>query len=103
MLRDLRYAGRVLLQSKLWTTMVVLSLGLGIGANAAIFSSINGLLLRKVSIENPDELVRLQYVGKNDVVTSSSGYGYLAKDNGLDTRATFSYPMYQQFLKDNRT
>lgn len=72
MLQDLRYAARVLLQSKGWTVVVVLSLALGIGANASIFSGINAALLRKLPVENPDDLVRLQYVDENDMVTSSS-------------------------------
>src|SRR5437868_2639855 len=99
MLQDVRYAGRVLLQNKGWTLMVVLSLALGIGANAAIFSSINAALLRKLALENPDSLVRFRYVGKNDMLTSSSEYGYLPKDTG----STFSYPMYEQLRKNNQT
>src|SRR5262249_17913772 len=103
MFRDLRYAVRVLLQTKTWTAIVVLLLALGIGANAAIFSAINGLLFQKVVVDDPDGLVRLRWVGKNDAVTNSSDYGYVEQDGGMDSRATFSYPMYQQFLKDNRT
>ena len=44
MLRDLRLAVRMLLQDKGWTSVVVLSLALGIGANTALFGAINGML-----------------------------------------------------------
>ena len=104
MLKDLRHAVRVLLQAKAWTTVVVLSLALGIGANTALFSAINGLLLTDVPAKDPGSLVRLRYVGRNDMVTSSSSYGYTAPDpNNVPVRSSFSYPMYQQFLTDNRT
>jgi hypothetical protein len=103
MFQDLRYGARVLLQTKGWTAVVVVSLALGIGANAALFSGINGMLLRKLPVNKPDELVRLRWVGKNDAVTSSSDYGYMEKDNGQDARSTFSYPMYRQFRKENQT
>src|SRR3954464_5991600 len=103
MLRDLRYAVRTLLHARGWTTIVVLSLALGIGANTALFSAVNGLFLRKLPVADPDSLVRLRYAGKNDMVTSSSGYGPVRKDaTGLEQRATFSYPMFQQFVADNR-
>jgi predicted permease len=94
----------MLLQAKGWTTVVVLSLALGIGANTALFSAINGLLLTTVPARDPDSLVRFRYVGRNDMVTSSSSYGYTAPDpNDVPVRSSFSYPMYQQFLADNRT
>jgi len=104
MLRDIRHAARVLLQAKGWTTVVVISLALGIGANTALFSAINGLLLKRIPVQDPDSLVRLRWSGKNDMVTSSSDYGFSAKDDaGREVRTTFSYPMYKQFLADNRT
>src|SRR5437762_7540350 len=104
MFRDLRHGVRMLLQAKGWTLVVVLSLALGIGANTALFSAVNGLLLKKLPVKDPDALVRLRYVGRNDMVTSSSDYGFAAKSrDGLDTRTTFSYPMVQQFVADNRT
>lgn len=104
MLRDIRHAIRILLQAKGWTTVVVLSLALGIGANTALFSGVVGLLLRKIPVQDPDRLVRLRWAGKNDMVTSSSDYGFSAKDEaGRDVRSTFSYPMYRQFVADNRT
>jgi predicted permease len=104
MLKDLRHAVRMLWNAKGWTTVVVISLALGIGANTALFSAINGLLLTKIPVNDPESLVRFRYVGPNDMVTSSSGYGFLAiGPDGQDVRASFSYPMYQQFVADNRT
>jgi predicted permease len=104
MLKDLRHAVRMLLRAKGWTAVVVISLALGIGANTALFSAINGLLLTKIPVKDPDTLVRFRYVGRNDMVTSSSGYGFLNRTaDGQDVRASFSYPMFQQFLADNRT
>ena len=61
MLRDLRHGIRVLMQAKGWTAVVVLSLAVGIGANAAVFTAVNGLLLRKLAVQDPDSLVRLRW------------------------------------------
>ena len=99
MLKDLRHGVRVLLHAKGWTAVVVISLALGIGANTALFSAVNGLLLRKLPVSDPDGLVRLRSDGRNDMATSTSDYGY----TGRDGRMTFSYAMFQQFVADNRT
>jgi predicted permease len=103
MLKDLRYGVRMLLHAKGWTAVVVVSLALGIGANTAIFSAINGMLLTKIPVQDPDTLVRLRFVGRNQMATSSSDYGFSRRAAGENVRTTFSYPMYQQFLKDNQT
>src|SRR4051794_25152979 len=103
MLKDVRHAARLLLRARGWTTVVVISLALGIGANMALFSAINGLLLTKIPVKDPDTLVRFRYVGRNDMVTDSSDYGFMKRDSGQNMRATFSYPMFQQFVADNRT
>jgi predicted permease len=103
MLRDLRHAIRMLAHARGWTAVVVLSLGLGIGANTALFSAVNGMLLTTIPARDPDTLVRLRWTGKNDMVTSSSDYGFVARGSGgQNVRTTFSYPMFQQFVADNR-
>ncbi len=104
MLNDLRYGLRVLAHAKGWTLVIILSLALGIGANTAIFSAVNGLLLTTIPVSEPESLVRLQYAGRNDMVTSSSGYGNSGQDAlGRDIRSTFSYPMFQQLQAANQT
>jgi predicted permease len=104
MLKDLHHAVRILLNAKGWTAVVVISLALGIGANTALFSATNALLLRKVTAKDPDTLVRLRWYGRNDMVSNSSDYGFSAKHpSGQDVRTTFSFPMFQQFQKDNQT
>jgi predicted permease len=56
-MQDIRYAIRILLQSKGWTLVAVLSLALGIGANTAIFSVFDALLLKSLPVRNPEELL----------------------------------------------
>jgi len=99
MLNDLRHAIRLLAHAKGWTAVVVVSLALGIGANAALFGAVNGMFLRKIPVRDPDSLVRLRTFGRNDMSNNSSDYGF----NPPDIRASFSYPMFQQFVANNQT
>jgi predicted permease len=101
--QDLRYAIRVLLQGKAWSAMVVLSLALGIGANTALFSATNGLLLRKVPVDDPDSLVRLRHVGRNRMANNISEYGQIVTSPGEQAGSTFSYPLYLELKKANQT
>ncbi len=104
MLKDLRHAIRVLSHAKGWTVVVVLSLAVGIGANAAVFTAVNALLLQKLPVQDPDSLVRLKWGGKNDMSNDESDYGNSGRSaDGNPIRATFSYPMFQDFRSANQT
>jgi predicted permease len=83
LLQDARFAIRLLARTPVFTAVVLLSLALGIGANTAIFSLINAMLLRIVPVRNPHELVLLSY--------------------STPTRPsiTFSYPLYEMFREHN--
>jgi len=83
LLSDLRYAVRILRRSPLFASVAIVSLALGIGANTAIFTLMDQIVLRKLPIKDPDSLVMLYQTGANN----GSNMG----------RRMHSYPMYQDF------
>src|SRR5262245_50321991 len=86
MFQDLRYGFRMLLKKPGFTLIAVLSLALGIGANTAIFSLLDAVLLKSLPVSQPDKLV-LFGNGKNMGVTN----GF--PDESWDL---FSYRFYRQ-------
>ena len=63
LIRDIRYGCRMLVKKPVFTSVAVLTLALGLGSTTAIFSVINGLLLRPLPYPNPDQIVRVWQVG----------------------------------------
>src|SRR6187402_170406 len=84
--RDLRYAFRGLAGSPLFTVVALLSIALGIGANTAIFTLVDEVLLRRLPVRAPDQLVLFN--GARNHYGSNSGGNML------------SFPMYEDF-RDN--
>ncbi|HEX6163059.1 MAG TPA: ABC transporter permease, partial [Vicinamibacterales bacterium] len=103
MLHDLKHAYRMLMQSKGWTLVVLLSLAIGIGATTALFTAVNGLLLQTIPIRDPESLAVLKWSGRNNMVRSSSDYGFSMQHNGQNVRSTFSNNVYQQLKAANQT
>src|SRR5215467_2306899 len=99
LLQDLRYAMRAMLKNRAFTALVVLSLALGIGANTAIFSFMDALLLRTLPVSDPHSLVlmqwRLRNLGRDSVFRS--GQGRVDGGKGDHIGAIFPLPAFAVF------
>ena len=92
MTTNLRLAVRTLLKTPVVTAVAIVSLGLGIGSNAAIFSLFNQILLRPLPVAEPERLVNLEAPGPKPGSDSCNAAG------GCDE--VFSYPMFRDLQGD---
>jgi predicted permease len=102
LVQDLRYAFRTMAANRLFTILAVSSLALGIGANTAIYSFMDSILMRSLPVPDPESLVVMNWHAKDtrrdSVMQSMSGTTYEDPKSGV-TAGIFPFPAFELFRK----
>src|SRR4026209_2405223 len=95
LIKDIRYGIRGLLKRRAFAAIAVLTLALGIGANTAIFTLVNAVMLKSLPVEKPQELV---------LFSDATGEGTSVQDESASGQWTiFPYPTYEYFRDHNQS
>ena len=102
--QDLRYAFRTMAASKSFSVLAILTLALGIGANTAIYSFMDSILLRSLPVTDPESLAVLNWHNLAKRMAGSvvhSGSGSMHEDHGGTTAGIFPYPAFELLKKSS--
>jgi macrolide transport system ATP-binding/permease protein len=102
--QDLRYACRSMMANRLFTLLALASLALGIGANTAIYSFMDSILLRSLPVADPASLVVLNWHARSErdsVMKGMSGTTYDDPGSGV-TAGIFPFPAFELFQKNDQ-
>src|SRR5262249_24766579 len=103
MFQDLRFGVRMLLKHKGFTIVAALTLALGIGANTALFSVVDAVMLKTLPVHDPEQLVVFRWLGSARWYKGFMGSNDKDSATGLESNSSMSYAAFERFRDQNQT